>query len=1138
VNRQAVKFVDTHNQHRVDVITKKIRAARVYFAELPFWIWLASAHLTVVFVSRFIFSIDTQAHQFPERAIGPAILAGVDATQRTPIFMAVIALSLLQFFIVAGAFAGVWRWVKDHTRAIHSRSIDAILLPTFGISLFMSATNAICLRSPGVSPCWPFASGGVIFATYATVVFVSEWSNDTRSRIIRASIPMSLVAICGLIPYFFTFAMASARGTPVTLVAHQSPVFFALSLLLWITVALLLWLALIFFIPKFCATPDDARSFARRLELASSPFFLIPFAPIVASEIAYTLAGLREKQTGGGSSIAAALTAAALVLAASMYLAFPWLHQRFALRLTTFCKRLPSYFWAPSVIVTAYLYSSWLPTTHWNSYDFLHTGNIVVPAEQLFDFHKLPFVDIWYARGLQDLLPGVLYRLLHGGAHPLDAYLWYQPINGTISVLLTYFILRRFVSSWAATLISLFTPIILIALESYYDFALIGGLTLIWVAQRPTTRRLLGLWAIALLSFIWMPSIALGTIPSLALLSLVFVAVDPRWRLWRVVMTFAVIFGVAFAIFIALVHFRGHSISQTLALVSVFSQYDKLIGSYPNLYGSQAAQIVVTQYAILPLVGVVGLSLGIWRLLQRAPREPQLILLSYLSAAGLGLFVRAYYRHSLLEHFQTSFLLFVAFVLPLFLFRRKLHGLLCGSLVALAFATLVIAPQATPIKDGPWFEFINWSPHQPRIVESSDQELRIADLKNFFDQNLKPNQTFAEIISAHLLYPLMHRPFPFFHHSMQLIQSEAPQRIYVQQWQAALAADQIPFVIVDSQEWWGAKIDDIPSTMSLYLISEFIYRNYEPYIRIHDFDIWRRRVLPQETNALVNNSADHAIPTKVPLASSGFALNDATLDAGKTISVTTGDSDPQFANFADWKQLHLSCKEHQCPAVRFRYENNNSGTMQIFYRTAGSEFSEPSSRMFPVTNKHEAWTPWMSLDLRDTQLQDMRIDPPNSSRFNLLAAEMEWRSSSAFPIDQNYPMKKLPFIWGSFDSRNAATSTPLLASALSHEVTLAHDQSVKMSIANGMRKQAGNYLDFRLGSSTEGAVTVTISGDSSDEIGTATFDVVGGAAPKDYLIRVSSFWAWYAASPQPAITLTNNGPSPLNVVSVLVRESD
>lgn len=247
---------------------------------------------------------------------------------------------------------------------------------------------------------------------------------------------------------------------------------------------------------------------------------------------------------------------------------------------------------------------------------------------------------------------------------------------------------------------------------------------------------------------------------------------------------------------------------------------------------------MVTQYGVLPLAGLVALGVSCWRLWAAQAPRPADALLAYLSVAGLLLFLRALHRHCLGEGFQPSFLVFVAAALPLALpLARPLAFTLVG-VIALAWSTMVLPAAGPGLKQGPWFEFPSWNAAQGRNDILPLDWSRPTALKAYLDANLRPDQTFADLTNSHLLYALTNRRFPFFHHATQVVQFESPQRLYLKEWEKLLAADKLPLVLVNA-DFWGARIDQIPSTMSLYLISELIYQRYEPVARFSEYELWR-----------------------------------------------------------------------------------------------------------------------------------------------------------------------------------------------------------------------------------------------------------------------------------------------------------
>lgn len=928
------------------------------------WIPIAAAHAAVLVTWRHVQAISTAAQAFPKRAIGPAILAGVDPTRRLPEFFFSLAFALGLFFLILAVVTPLWRWATADVAPPQLRRIDGWLGGTFGVGLFLTATDLALLRVQWDCGPWllPIGTAGALAMLIC--------------RLVRQRPPASLLVACGLLPIAVRFGLQTFQAQPITLPLNSFTMLLGASLVLWLVLGL---------VTRHLSGPALWR-LSRRLELACTPLFFIPVAPIFGSELAWHRALATGKQVAA-AGVAGGVMVALVVAGAAAFALYPLVSRRWPTGLARLGRRLPQDLWAPAIAVSANLYTSWVASKPQNL-DLLHLGANIMPAEQLVDFKLLPFVDTWYARGFQDLLPPLIYRLWNGSTHPLDSSVWMVPFGAAVAAVLTYLVLRELVSPWVAAVMVVFLPVLASVLNQYYVFALFPGLVLLWAVRAPGRFRYAMLWASVIFSFAWMPTVALGAAPGVAAVAALLAVRHGRGALKELVLTGAAVLGSAFTLYALLVVLRGHSLGETLALISAFSEADRLIGSYAIIVRSEAPILVLTQYAVFPVLGVAGVLVAGWQLLTARRLQAAAVLTAFISLAGLSIFLRAFHRHALVEGFQTSFLIFVACAIPLLVVKSRTLAFSLSAGVALWFCTFILTPTFPGLKSGgslvyePWLIYPTWNPQQERVAMEAHDRNRIDALKRFFDAEMRPEQSFADLTNGQLLYGLTLRRVPFFLHSTQLIQSEPPQRVYLKQWKRALDADQMPLVVVSSS-FFGANIDDIPSTMGLYLISEFIYQHYEPYARVADFEIWRATTGPTPPNQTARALPPTLFAPEFRRLEAGAQPRAAELEASAPVPDLVPGS--QVFSISAPPSGALQCTNESCPAVRFEYSSVSSGVLRVLYRAGAQGFTEAAQ--VPIGPARDAWTP--SIVLRPSEpWRELAIVAPPAAGVALTQAEL------------------------------------------------------------------------------------------------------------------------------------------------------
>ena len=105
---------------------------------------------------------------------------------------------------------------------------------------------------------------------------------------------------------------------------------------------------------------------------------------------------------------------------------------------------------------------------------------------------------------------------------------------------------------------------------------------------------------------------------------------------------------------------------------------------------------------------------------------------------------------------------------------------------------------------------------------------------------------------------------------------------------------------------------------------------------------------------------------------------------------------------------------------------------------------------------------------------------------------------------QKFDMMKLPYVWANHDelmpSPNCTSAQNVSASILLAE----GDKSYRLALPEDVSHENGNFLHLQLRSQGSSRASVAYAGGNRFD-----FDVISSADPQDYLIRVSSQYAWH-----------------------------
>ncbi len=990
----------------------------------------------------------TDTLRFPDRAIGVGLLSGVDPSRRFVIYLQLVGLSLGVWLACFYCGRYLSRRFQSASRGVQARLESAlcITLVALGSVVVVGRVGADRLDDQY------FVALGAL-AVVATLALVRRLvAQRVSSRFLRRLTSWSTLAPLLLLPWpLVQVAAASRARTGVVLIG---------------AVALACAVALSY---RFGAR-GRARSSRLRQGLlsATAPLFLFPLLCPVANELQYTLA----RQRVFDPRDVALVFLGVLALAASVLF---WLVQRGHFRFAP--GRLVSYWCFPLIV-----FGSTLLAVHQHELggglDELHDGEQIAAVQQLLQFDRWPFVDIWPAHGLFDYV-GALYAHANGLRH-LEIKAW-DGIIAAFSATASYAVLAAVSTPWFAFALAMLLPIeALLPLPQYSFFyaepsLLAIGLMSWWALKRPSLLRHACVSGAAFVSFFWTPTSGVAAIASVfgLLVLQLFTARDRQLARRALAVSALTGAGVFLAYLLVLLACR-RSVPEVLGLVRSFIQAETMIGGYPAVIYSFEA-LAFFQYVALPGIGLVYLAKLARHALERRPLGRADHLLAFLTLASFVLFARTLSRHGLVERYQPFYFPFVAIALlmprrwgptrespargaetsvpsPWVTAVRKSRLALVWCCTALA-AYLVAFPveRGKPPGLRP-FAFHDWTPDAVRFVgkrRSYDQ------VGAFFQANLRPGETFLELLNAPVLYALLEREVPdvFFLPTM-FYATDATQNRYLARLEAFGGQERVPFALLPGTGRRG-EYDDIPTLLRSYRISEYLYRRYAPVGVIDGFELWASRQRWEEANQSVAPLPLSLRPVNAARPSSLAPLR----REGDALWLEPNGRDPRVEGAVEVKGVSLGgLASHR--ALRFQYRASAGGTLEVFLRLGRKYNIAYSGRAAVQPGPGAEWQRGevpLTVPVARRTLKDLRIDPPDRGTFEIRALELvSGLPPAATP--EHFALGMLPFIWGNFDARLERETPPVLRD-LSPPEPQALDL-LELHLPEDVDKSSGNYLSL------------------------------------------------------------------------------
>jgi len=757
-------------------------------------------------------------------------------------------------------------------------------------------------------------------------------------------------------------------------------------------------------------------------------------------------------------------------------------------------------------------------------------------VQQFFDFGKIPFINIVSPHGFMDLYYEIFYSIVNG-YQPIDGFLW-KWITPILIVLAGYFFFKEFIEGLPAFLLIVLLPVYGILLFSSF-FILFAGICFVRFWKDPQLKNYILLLIAILFCFIWRIECGVASVLAVVLIAAVLyfkILKKSPVKIWNdysgYIYATIGISGICVGIYIALC-FITHE-SPITAIQSVINSYIVMNpnSSYPTFFPTYNTQVVL-QYAIFPLFGLGVVIIFIWNALTRKCNvTAQFILVAFIAIATLFLSQRGIQRHSLMEGNLVwlfySFLL-IACSFPLLWYRsKKLLSIILLILILVAGSFIAQYPLIPIQKDltNNYFEFKIWEQHEPRIVLQDSDIKEVANLSDFLGTTLRPNETFFEMSNFLMPYPLLRIEYvpvseSIFAQPGEWFQNDAILRLTHNK-------DRIPIVVTG-----GAQIDGVTNEMRTYRIAEYVYTNYQPIGHIDNYEIWLRNDL----------NTSHVVPSSnqsymIPFNAKNFMSHDIqTKNQEGGIVLHSGSNDPHAWNFILNGSPTIQSDSINT-GFHLVYTSDTSGLLQVFYSVSSTPFSEEHSIVVTVKNANGDQDLNVILPENIRYITNIRMDPPDNSNLTLKRAYLYPQNTSLVPdkdIYRDFNLKKLPYIWGTFDTTDPVSRQPVQNVLFDGEIPVDFgNPAVFTNISPDLDKTSGNYLLIKLRSPRSGEIQMEY-GNADDNVGKPAimkFETVPSDKEQNYLIRISSQWDWYS-KPTTYIRLSSTVPITLYDCKIL-----
>lgn len=544
--------------------------------------------------------------------------------------------------------------------------------------------------------------------------------------------------------------------------------------------------------------------------------------------------------------------------------------------LCDFTRRLIEDRYVPLLLFTVLIFVLHDQYVVFGDLDYFHLGEALITNQQLFQFGKIPFLDIFPTYGLSNLSFQLLYSAING-YKPLEPYIW-QWMSTIPLVIIFYYFLKRYIGVWYSLALCLLLPLDWI-LGSYSMFS---GLNLVILclhaliissfSEKYWHKRQFFYWllnyCLVLLIFFWRLDFGLvDLIAFLTFLLCLMIAgqknpnlhIDFR-SLTISFLIFLVFLAISGAVLIKVTRTPFFEISRNL--IDFLSMQGQSMGY--SLISSSQHSLAYFEYFLTPLIGIVYLLYFAYLLLSK-DRKISLkhFSLVFLAICSLGLSIRTLQRHSALELFYPAFTIVLTLLLPFYLNHKYSQSNYLFSLLLLAIIVVSLSPIRKDsytekflqrIMPDQGYNFVNWKPGDSRVILANGENQQT--LTKYLKENLKEDQTFLDLTNRPLLYVLAEKEFPFYLIPVFNNSTEDVQHIETAKFQKLNDQELMPLTIIKGPPgFWFDRVDGVDNEIRNYRLFEFAYNNYGPYNEIDQNIIFKSKDLLPSSEELVDSSA-------------------------------------------------------------------------------------------------------------------------------------------------------------------------------------------------------------------------------------------------------------------------------------------
>lgn len=753
--------------------------------------------------------------------------------------------------------------------------------------------------------------------------------------------------------------------------------------------------------------------------------------------------------------------------------------------------------------------------------EFFEMANHGLSVDHLFKYGSIPIVETFDAHMLSNQIFAYIYSLVNG-YEPWAAFLYDQFI-----LIFSIFILFLILKSLIGEINSFFFILTFPLLENLFSmYFLLSGILLIclykYFKEGKLIRNSIVFWFVAAFLCFYRLDLGVTTVIAGVFTYIVVAFLHKRSSEIAKFLLVGITCGsAAGVVFLVLCFIKGiNPINRFIELIKLCLSNQNW--AYPSVGDSKLIAFTLSYY-IFPLLVIIGvvLTVGKYTLLRKRliqVNQNNFMMFLFFSAFFIFNISRGIVRHSLAEGtliyalgtFTLSALSFVAINCSE---KEKVGKILVTAMtmVVLVNINLVtfngsisLAAKAL-VSVNYQQQYTNNYEFKGTRVEGTPPSDAI-QLKEILDATLEEGETYFDFSSSNYFYALVGRKNPIYANQSPLMISDDKTQGYAL---SDIKSKRPSFVLmpIAGKQW--SYIDDIAVDYKYYMLSEYIYENYTPLVRLSNFDVYcltsKKGIYRDKLEKLGLSNKEIYSGLLSYINPEDNMINNMIIkkDEQGYLNIETYGDDPYVVGLltqlkGSYPQIIKNEDSDKPTKINIEYETSKSGNLQLFYTLSDSEdFSEIQSRTYEILGSEngsiEIELPSMPYEIRlDVNVADITLKGITITQGLMTINEQ--------PENWSRYIGLIPLLWAERDGESQYKNAPNLIDSILDTDQISMD-------AQGIKKNQPTNLILQIDSEIDRRASIQLVSMNDKVLGEFIFNLSKGK--HDYAIRISTDFKWW-----------------------------